>query len=195
VGDADHPEERDRAPHQPGADATTAPVLPDAQPAQLGPTGHRGQAAAAGQVGGPLDEADLHSPQLGEEALPRLVGDRAHLQAGHRRHGPADLGQDAAVQDLLVGRLRLEPGPGQRRRDVRPALGDAAHDGHGQRRVARVQPDRRPARRQGAGGVDQRADRLLRLGPEQQPRQLGCAAIADPHVVAIGVADDVRGAH
>src|SRR5215467_14625066 len=55
---ADHAQEWHGPAHQPLADAAAPPLLVDPERAQLGPTGQRGQAAAAREVGRPLQEAD-----------------------------------------------------------------------------------------------------------------------------------------
>src|SRR5437660_2905007 len=194
AADADHAQERHRPPHQPAADAAPAPLLPDPERAQLGPAGERGQAAAAREVWRPLQEADLEPVQLGQEPLARLVGDGPDLEPGDGRRVLADLGQPAPVQHLLVDRERGEAGAHERGRHVRPALGHAADDGHRQRGVARVDAGGAPAGHELAGGLDQGTGGGLRLGPEQQPRQLGRAPVAGADGRLAGVPQDVRGA-
>src|SRR5205807_2954778 len=56
AADADHAQERHGPAHQPVADAAAPPLLADPERAQLGPPRQRRQAAAAGEIGRPLQE-------------------------------------------------------------------------------------------------------------------------------------------
>src|SRR5262249_54384117 len=69
-----HPQERNRAAHEPRPHSLATPPLAHTKARQLRPTSERRQSTAERQVRSPIEKPDLGAGELSQEPVPRLFG-------------------------------------------------------------------------------------------------------------------------
>jgi hypothetical protein len=190
---------------QPGGHAAAAVGLVDVEVADVGPAGEVGQAPALGQVGVDLDVADdLVVDDPGQPGAVDPKGPAQPQPTDGRLGRPGQLLDHGQQHDLGVavvlgpGPLLVdEPRPLVQRAHVRPLLGHAVHARGGQGPVG-VPVGHPPGPEPVQAGVHQGGGRVgpeARLRPEQQPVDLGAAAIALADLLTGAVAQQVGGGH